>query len=191
MNANANPFRSALVEQIRYALPSASLDALTDVAIKQRLSCLLGSHGTGKTTLMEDLEPYFVSRGYQIEQVRLNLDSSKEQRQEAISKHSRHTPHTVCLFDGAEILSRWQWMQVCKVARKQGSLLVATLHKRRGVHVLHETTPDWLRAKGFVQHLAGAHFSSDLLAEAKATFDSNQGNMREVFRRCYLILASE
>lgn len=57
------------------------------------------------------------------------------------------------------------------------------------MHVLHETTPDWSLAKEFVQQLAASHANKDLIAEAKRAFDKNKGNMREVFRSCYLYLA--
>lgn len=191
MKANVNPFRSSRIEQIRYALPANSLDALVDEAFKYTCSCLLGPRGTGKTTLLEDLEPSIQARGYTTQWIQLNLESTKDDRRDAIEQLNTFGERDVCLFDGAEVLNFWRWLKVRRMARKQGFLLIATLHKPRSVTVLLNTKADWTLAEKFVCQLAGNHRNDALLKKAKGSFDLNHGNMREVFRTCYLFLAKE
>lgn len=189
MKANENPFRSSKVEQIRYALNPVELTALSDQILAQACSCLLGPKGTGKTTLMEDLEPYVRARGYQTHWVRLNLESTRTATRDVIGQLSSLGQQDICLFDGAEVLNWWQSRKLRRAAIQQGFKLVATLHQKRGVSVALNTRADWNLAKRFVEQIAGDHYTSELNNRAKCAFDNNQGNMREVFRSCYLYLA--
>lgn len=191
MKASANPFRSSRVEQIRYALTNEALEALVNHALNEPCSCLLGVKGTGKTTLLEDLEPRLQRRDYTTHWVRLHLDSTPQERSDALSGLESLHEGDVCLFDGAEVLNWWQWRRVCKRARSNGFTLIATLHHKRGVPVVHSTQPDWSLAEQFVRQLAGSHYSESLHARAQHAFKENHGNIREVFRACYLALATE
>ena len=189
MKANENPFRSSSVEQIRYALPTASLKSLCEQALTETYSCLLGPKGTGKTTLLEDLEPHIRQRGCQTHWIRLNLESTKQDRRNAIDQLATFGEQDVCLFDGAEVLSWWQWLKLRNAAKTQHFKLIATLHKQRGIPILLNTDANWSLAKQFIEQLAGDHYTIELHEQAKRSFDKNQGNMREVFRSCYLFLA--
>ncbi|MGJ8651798.1 MAG: hypothetical protein ACSHX8_00860 [Opitutaceae bacterium] len=189
MKANVNPFRSSRVEQIRYALPAESLDALVEKALQQKCSCLLGPRGTGKTTLLEDLESRIQDRDYTTHWIRLNLESTQQERRDAIEQLSSFGKQDVCLFDGAEVLIFWKWRKIRRLAKQQGFHLIATLHKPRSVTVLVNTKPNWKLANTFVRQLAGDHCNLELIEQAKQSFDLGCGNMREVFRTCYLLLA--
>ena len=191
MKASANPFRSSRVEQLRYALGTNELEALVDRALHESCSCLLGSKGTGKTTLLEDLEPLIQQRGIKTHWIRLTLESTKTDRAKAIAEIRSLNPRDVCLFDGAEVLNRWQWWRVCRTARSNGLTLIATLHHKRGVPILRRTQTDWALMEQFVRQLSGEHYSDPLRAHAQQAFQASHGNMREVFRACYLALAQE
>ena len=84
MRAHQNPFRSSNLEQIRYALDAAALDQMAESALRLRRSSVLGPKGTGKTTLLEDLEPHFQARGLATHWLRLNEDSSPQERTAAV-----------------------------------------------------------------------------------------------------------
>jgi energy-coupling factor transporter ATP-binding protein EcfA2 len=189
MKASANPFRSSSVEQIRYALPAQALESLLDQALKQSCSGVLGPKGSGKTTLLEDLEAPLRQRGLQVHWARLQLESSRQLRAKTIGQLQHLGTQHVCLFDGAEVLNFWQWRRVCHIARSNRITLIATLHRKRGVPILLRTQPDWRLAQQFVRQLAGTHYSEQLLQHAQQAFQASQGNMREVFRTCYLVLA--
>jgi ABC-type uncharacterized transport system YnjBCD ATPase subunit len=191
MKASANPFRSSSVEQLRYALSTDELEALVDHVLSESCSCLLGPKGTGKTTLLEDLEPYLQQRGLKTHWIRLTLESTKADHIAAVAKMSSLKSQYACLFDGAEVLNFWQWRRVCGTARSNGFTLIATLHRRRGVPILFQTQPNWLLAEQFVQQLAGSYCNAALRERARLAFKASHGNMREVFRVCYLFLAKE
>lgn len=191
MKASANPFRSSSVEQLRYALSTDELEALVDDALHESCSCLLGPKGTGKTTLLEDLEPRIQQRGFKTHWIRLQLESTPADRAEAIAEIRNLSPQHVCLFDGAEVLNFWQWRRVCRTARSNGFTLIATLHRKRSVTILRRTQTDWPLMEQFVRQLSGEHYSDRLSDHAQRAFHSNHGNMREVFRACYLALAQE
>jgi hypothetical protein len=191
MKASANPFRSSSVEQIRYALPSEALAALVDHALGEPCSCLLGPKGTGKTTLLEDLESHMQRRDHNTHWTRLKQESTQQDRADAIAQLQQLDAQHVCLFDGAEVLNFWQWRRVCKLSRTNGFALIATLHRKRGVPILLRTQPDWPLVEQFVQQLSATYFSETLREHAQQAFQASNGNMREVFRACYLALAKE
>lgn len=191
MKASSNPFRSSCVEQIRYALPANALEALVDQALQEPCSCLLGTKGTGKTTLLEDLEPHLQQRGRKTHWIHLTLESTQADRAAAIAEIRSLSQQHVCLFDGAEVLNFWQWRRVCRTARSNELTLIATLHRKRGVPILCHTQADWPLMEQFVRQLAGNHYSDQLREHAQQAFQANHGNMREVFRACYLALAQE
>jgi ABC-type hemin transport system ATPase subunit len=191
MKASANPFRSSSVEQIRYALSADALESLLDQALGLSGSCVLGPQGSGKTTLLEDLEAPLRQRGLQVHWARLQLESSQQVRRHTIAQLQQLGAQHACLFDGAEVLNFWQWRRVCHIARSNRITLIATLHRKRGVPILLRTQPNWALAQQLVRQLSGAHYSEQLLQHAQHAFETSQGNMREVFRACYLLLANE
>ena len=191
MKASVNPFRSSCIEQLRYARSTNDLTALADHALSAPCSCLLGPKGTGKTTLLEDLEPLIQQRGLNTHWIRLQVESTQADRTAAIAKISSLNPQDVCLFDGAEVLHLWQWRHVCRTARSNGFTLIATLHRKRGVPILQRTEADWALVELFVRQLSGKHYSDPLRDHAQQAFQASHGNMREVFRACYLALAQE
>lgn len=191
MQASVNPFRSSQLERLRYQLPQQDLEALVRRAFSLSATCLLGPKGTGKTTLMEDLATIIESHGRPVHWVRLSLGSSLHERAAALTELEQLDANQVCLFDGGEVLSRWQWWRACRAARVQGFTFIATLHRKRGLAVLHQTQPNWALTQRFVQELAGTHFSFRLQVHAQQAYARNQGNMREVFRACYLALAHQ
>lgn len=170
-------------------LESDALEALVDHALQAQCSCLLGPKGTGKTTLLEDLEPLLQQRGFTAHWCRLTLDSSSRERSHAIAQLKQIGPNQVCLFDGAEVLNFWQWRRVCRSARTNGATLIATLHRKRGVPILLRTQPNWPLVHQFVRELSAEHYNDELRDQAEQAFEISRGNMREVFRACYLALA--
>ena len=163
MKANENPFRSSNVERVRYALDQATLNQLAETALAWRQCCLLGPHGTGKTTLLEDLEPLLQERGVSTNWIHLNLDSSKDERRSALTSVSQLPAASVCLFDGAEVLSHWQQFRLRRIARQRGRGLIVTLHRKSPLPVLHQTQPDWQMAEQLVRQLAAGHCNEDLI----------------------------
>lgn len=147
--------------------------------------CLLGPEGTGKTTLLEDLEEDFRAFSIAPVWIRLNRDSTREQRRAAIRLFATSPPGTLLFLDGGEILNRFQWWRVKRHARERRLRLIATVHQSRRLPVLHQTAPNWSLAREIITEVGGPA----LEPVAKSAFDASDGNMRCVFRACYLALS--
>ena len=190
MKAHENPFRSSVVERIRYALAPDDLDQLARKALTLRCCCLLGPHGTGKTTLLEDLEPIFKKRGRSSHWLCLNNTSSKDERDAAIEALRSLPTDRVFLFDGAEVLNLWQQFKLYYIVRRRKLALLATVHRKGPLPILYRTAPNWRLTRQLVRQLSNEHYSADLIEQAQLAFDSSGGNVREVFRACYWQLAN-
>jgi len=190
IKANENPFRSSELERIRYSLSDEELRALAKRAVKLCQCSLLGSHGTGKTTLLEDLEPHIHKEGYSTDWTRLNRDSTMQERRQAMIKASEIQAGGFYLLDGAEVLSRWQQFRLPTLARMKRIGLIVTLHRQTRLPILYHSQADWHVAGKLVRQLAKQNCSEELLGHAKIAFEKSNGNMREVFRACYWKLAT-
>lgn len=189
MKASENPFRSSSVERIRYELDATELRALADRAISLKQSCLLGPHGTGKTTLLEDIGDALHERGFVTHYIRLNTSSTREEQGAAMLTLDGLPKACFCLFDGAEVLNLRQRFQLRHARRTQGFGLIATMHRKTLLPTLYQTTTDWNVAERCVRVLAGDGCDSALIDQARIAFDQNDGNIREVFRACYFEMA--
>lgn len=189
MKAEQNPFRSSELAKLRYRMDRELSDTLLS---RIRSDCwhstLVGPHGTGKTTLLEDLAHQLGEVGYALHWARLHLQSTAPERKECLSHLEQLNAESICLFDGAEVLNTWQWYQVLRRARKNGFGLIATLHRRRRLPILFQTKPDFAMMRQLVHQLSGDERLESLAHKA---FKQNNGNMREVFRACYWACARE
>ena len=188
MRASENPFRSEAVARLRYRMPGPELEALAArVAKSMPYSCLLGPEGTGKTTLMEDLEPLLEKQGLRIHWLRLTTESSKHERRAVLDALARANQKDCFLFDGGEILGAIHWWQIKRLLRKNACHMIATLHRSRNLPTLHQTLPDWELTKSMVKELC----ADDLEQVARCAFEASHGNVREVFRACYWACAQK
>lgn len=193
MKAAENPFRSSAIAKIRYRMSEVELAELAARAASApfRQCCLLGPEGSGKTTLMEDLEPFLQAMGFEPRWISLQEEATRSERREALRRLGRYGPADVCLLDGGEVLTWWQWRQVGILARRRRFHLIATLHRERGLPVLRTHDTSWPLARELVKDLAGPEFSLELEAAARQSYEATAGNLREVFRACYLFCAED
>lgn len=190
MKASENPFRSSEIDRIAYRFSSGSLPQLLRRLVHSdtRLWCLIGPEGTGKTTLLENIaEALPADTAIRVRY--LNEDSSPGEKRAVLREAKEAGPGTVLLLDGGEVLSRIQWWVLKKSIRKNRLRLVATVHRNPGLAVLHRTGTGWNQVDALVREQAGRHFNGTLASLAHAAFRESHGNVREVFRRCYLHLS--
>ena len=187
MKARDNPFAVDRVLSIRYEFPEGQAGTL--LARFERLryrAAIVGPHGTGKTTLLEDLETPLASLGFRVTHLRLD------------AAHRRFPPgclsrlaatldarDLVCL-NGAEQLGRVAWMMFRWRTRRAGGVLI-TSHRAGLLPTLIEcaTTPELL--DGIVSRLAprtgGVRVPADLFAR-------HHGNLRDALRELYDVYAA-
>ena len=183
MKARENPFEAErVITTIRYSCPEGNLDTLiARLAALGYRGAIVGPHGAGKTTLIEDLGRALQDRGFHVTSVRLATDDRRlPHAWPALA--ARLGPRDMVCLDGAEQLSRVRWLWFRWHARRAGGLIV-TSHRRGRLPVLIEcrTSADLLER--IVRRLspvapAGVPSAADL-------FRRHHGNLRDALRELY------
>ena len=177
MRARDNPFAVDRVLAVRYKPQGCTWDELLARLESLRYRAgIVGPHGTGKTTLLEDLVPHLKCRGFEAEFVRLDSTNRRlgtGQWRQVISAGSRH----VLLLDGAEQLPFPAWLLLRYRARNAGGLVITTHHAGRLPTLLRTTTSDALL--GEILNELGMQW------DPRQVFERHTGNLREALRELY------
>ncbi|HEY0074951.1 MAG TPA: hypothetical protein VGB77_12680 [Abditibacteriaceae bacterium] len=192
MKARLNPLRVERVLSVHFRLDAIEPDLtlkelLTRWEIQGRRGALIGPHGGGKTTLLEDLATPLIACGYQL----LNLHLSREKRQ--FSPEDWHclqnaTSQTVILFDGAEQLNYFDWMRFKYLSKKASGVLI-TSHRAGLLPTLLEcrTSPQLLQE---ILHQILGNDATLWDVECEALWTRHQGDLRLAVREIYDFYAS-
>ena len=176
MRARDNPFASDRVESLRYRLPEGmTWDRLLErLAALRFRAALVGPHGRGKTTLLEDLARRLTARGFRVRTITLRQDERRVdwKRLRGIGADD------VLFLDGADLLGRIDWLRVRFHCRRAGGLIV-TSHRAGLLPTLLEcdTTPELLA--DLVRELTGEELETGEL------FARHGGNLRQAFWEMY------
>jgi hypothetical protein len=174
-----NPFAVQRVLEIRYRLPPGLTweDLLDRLAALRWRAAIVGPHGHGKTTLLEDLAPRLEGRGFRVRPISLREAHPRLDREDRALLRSLG-PQDILLLDGAEQLGWFSWMGVRLRTRRAGGLVI-TSHRPGLLPTLFEceTSPELLAS--IVGELVGADVE---IGELHA---QHGGNIRDALRELY------
>jgi hypothetical protein len=186
MRAADNPFAVQKVLRIRYRLSDQAWEGLLDrlVALHHR-AAIVGPHGRGKTTLLEDLAPRLEARGFRIRSVMLHTGNRLLTREQKVILFRHLSPRDFLCIDGAEQLSRIAWLALLARSQAAGGLVITSHHLGLLPTLLEcETSPELL--EGIVRDLIGPQVDD---SQIRDLFARHGGNVREALREMYDVWA--
>ena len=190
MNAEDNPFRRSAIANIRYEITSEDLQHILDkLKIQNYCGAILGPHGSGKSTLMEDIQHGLEGEGKKTQWIRIHKESEKSVKRAAIKKILACDVNTINFLDGAESLGVINWITLAYKIKKKRRTLIATTHYPCPLPRIFKTYTSQAQALELTQKLAAEYWNPTLEAVAKNAYTKNKGDVREVFRACYLYLS--
>jgi hypothetical protein len=190
MRARDNPFSAQRLAALRHRFSSFSWgDLLARLAALGHRAALVGPHGHGKTTLLEELAVHLESRGFRLRAATLHAGDRRLTADQERTLFADLTPRDCLLLDGAEQLNALSWRRVERRSRGAGGLVV-TAHRAGLLPTLVEcrTTPELL--SDLVRELLGAEADA-VQPLAAELFARHGGNLREVLRELYDVWAEK
>lgn len=137
---------------------------------------IVGTHGTGKSTLLATLLPCLEQGGRSIVKVSLH----DGERRLPIDRDQRRalSPSSVLVIDGYEQLSRWSRYKTRLLCRRRRCGLLVTAHCDVGLPLLYRTVGTFEIARRVVGRLATA---GDRIADSdvRRACQAHQGDLRE------------
>jgi hypothetical protein len=181
LRARDNPFAVQRVHAIRYRLSGVTWEGLlARLAALGHRAALVGPHGHGKTTLLEDLGERLAGRGLRVRTATLRLGERRLGPARSAALFRDPDPGDLLLVDGAEQLDPLSWWTLRLRSRAAAGLIV-TSHRPGLLPTLYEcrTTPELLA--GIVADLEGRAGEE----EAAELFARHGGDLRLALRELY------
>jgi hypothetical protein len=190
MKARDNPFAVDRVLAVRYQCAEGDIPTL--VARLEQLNyraAIVGGHGTGKTTLLEDLEPYLAGLGFRLAHLRLDAEHRRLPWHYPSQLSATLEPCDFVCLDGAEQFDPVRWMLFRRHTRWAGGLLI-TSHHSGLLPTLIECTTSPTRLERIISQLAP---KPSLVAAPTAAelFTRHRGNLRNALRELYDVYAEQ
>jgi hypothetical protein len=183
MKPRDNPFASHRIEALPFRLPTGlTWETFLDrcAAAKWR-GTIVGPHGTGKTTLLEQLVPRLRQRGFTPLLFRVTAETSTAERVSIIDRVRTMRAPDFLLLDGAEQFSTREWLTLYSAAGSLAGCLIS-VHRTSRLPTLLETKTTPALLTELATELTGGAFYTDEIA---ALFQRHQGNLRECLRALY------
>ncbi len=182
--ARRNPFASTRMHSLPYRAPGFCIE---NISIKfrelNRRAALVGMHGHGKSTLLEQITALFRASGETILRIQLREGDRRLDQNTRCELTEALGRYTLVILDGAEQLSLWNWRRFLQSLPSETGCLI-TSHRPGRLPTLWrcETTLDLLLE--LVEDLQGP-VSSEQQALMAGLFASHRGDMRLCLRSLY------
>jgi hypothetical protein len=184
MRARDNPFSTARLHQIRYRFHDFGWEQLLERLERMNYQgAIVGAEGTGKTTLLEDLEPKLRDLGFSPMRLRLSQEAPRFSPVMQQMLDFRISARHILLFDGSEQLGWMAWNSFRWRHREAGGLIITRQRAGRLPTVFKCTTSPQLLAE-IVGELLEDPASVDLTLTQKL-FRRHRGNLRGALRDLY------
>jgi hypothetical protein len=183
MKARDNPFATQHTEKLAYRLPGGvTWPALLEkLKAQEYTGSIVGRHGTGKTTLLEEFIPHLKELGFEPHLISLKTESSMREKEALPAVLRGFTKPAFILLDGAEQLSTRHWLPVRSAASAAAGFLV-TVHRISRLPTLVECDTSAELLMELVQELTGEPFPRE---QAMELMNRHFGNMRACLRELY------
>ncbi|QDT31719.1 AAA family ATPase [Thalassoglobus polymorphus] len=183
MKARENPFRVDRVHALPFEFENDSFNLFySRLKAAHFRGAIIGPHGTGKTTLLNELQNQLQQAGIPYKALRLmddGRDSNKVRIQEWLDSSSKEM---VLILDGAGLLNFWDWQRVKRKTKRFAGLLI-TAHKPGRLPTLIELQPSVKTLIRLVRNLEiKQSIPDDRLHEL---FQTCNGNLRDCLRKLY------
>ena len=193
MRARDNPFGAQRLLALRYQLCGLTWDDLLGrLAALGYRAALVGPHGHGKTTLLEDLAARLEERGFRLRSATLHAGDRRLSAGQECTLFKGLTRRDCLLLDGAEQLNPLSWRRAERRSRAAGGLVV-TSHRAGLLPTLVEcrTTPELL--SDLVRELLGngEEAAGGLQTSLEELYARHGGNLRNVLRELYDLWAEK
>lgn len=184
MRAKDNPFRVSRINKIKFLFNNTDWpEVIARLEELKYRAAIVGHHGSGKTSLLNEFEPRLKRSGYGIKKLFLNQDKRKFPQGFLSEFFSELTTNDIILFDGAEQLSKFAWNRFKKKSLKAGGLVI-TCHEPGMLPTLVETSSSIEIFREILGRIAPDE-AVRLENELETLFNKHSGNLRDAFRELY------
>lgn len=183
MQAKDNPFRVERLHEIPFLFESDDLQTVIDrlKGLSFR-AAIVGPHGCGKTTLLQQLVSALKRDGHSLSLLQLHDDPRSVNRIRIDEWLGSAQTEEILILDGAGLLSHWDWRRIKRKSQRHAGLII-TAHKPGRLPTLIECQPRFEVLKTIVKQLAPQRpVDGDRLA---TLYQKYVGNVRDCLRELY------
>ncbi len=190
--AHHNPFRMQRIEALRYRLDDAGWQQLlARFATNRWRGVLVGPHGSGKTTLREELEQRLRAEGWQVRSLVLG-DGELIDWSTLTALLAEADERTLLSLDGLDRLGTLLWWRLRHAARNVGGIL-ATSHVPGRLPILHQHHTSSALLRDLVHELVDIHDNDNneddrrtwIDQRCEELFTRHHGDVRACLRGLY------